>query len=131
MGLRTWLCGCVAAALVLGLNACGRDAETGAAGSPDSAERVVVQPSAPDGPPAGSSGAKGSGPHTGASGGDVIPGTTGSGTVGAGSQQPGTGLHGGLGTSGTGLTGSFPSGTTTSAPMGAGPAGEGSPNTRR
>jgi hypothetical protein len=50
-------------------------------------------------------------PQTGSSGGDLMPGTTGSGTTEAGersgSAQSGTGLKGGLGT-GTGLTGSFP-----------------------
>jgi hypothetical protein len=90
-----------ATALVLTLAGCGRDAananapESPATGNPAQA----VAPQAPDGPPGGPSGVKGSAPHTGASGADIVPGTTGSGTTNAAGQEPaqhGGGLHGGL-----------------------------------
>jgi hypothetical protein len=108
------------------LAACGDQADRNpnAPGSPGTGSTAaVVQPVAPDGPPGGPSGIKGSAPHTGASGGDVVPGTSGAGTVANGQPaQPGSGLNGGLG-----MTGSFPSGTQTSATMGN--AADGSPNT--
>jgi hypothetical protein len=111
------------AALVAG---CGDRAErnANAPGSPGTGNpTAVVQPAAPDGPPGGPSGIKGSVAHPGSSGGEAIPGTTGSGTVAGGQPaQPGAGLNGGLG-----MTGSFPAGTSTSATMGN--AADGSPNT--
>jgi hypothetical protein len=129
MNATTWLC--TAAALSLALAGCGRGADSGATSNPVSQgrpgtgnDRVVVQPSAPDGPAAGSAGAKGSAPYASPSGGGAVPGSTGTGTSSA-QPAPGTGLQGGLG-AGSGLTGSFPSGTGTSS-MGA--AGDGSPNT--
>jgi hypothetical protein len=127
------------ATLALLVGACSKQADSNpnAPGSPGTGNATeVVRPAAPDGPPGGPSGIKGSAPHTGSSGGDVMPGTTGSGTSEAGARsqttQPGTGLNGGLG-GGSGLTGSFPATSTgtTSAPMGAGPdakVGGGSPN---
>lgn len=124
--------GAVSLALLAG---CNRGADSGATsnanapGSPGTGnDRVSVQPAAPDGPPGGPSGIKGSAPHTGSSGGDTVPGTTGTGTAGA-STSPGSGLQGGLGASGTGLTGSFPAGGASAPAMGAGPAGGSTNNT--
>ncbi|HEY0822315.1 MAG TPA: hypothetical protein VGD76_00900, partial [Ramlibacter sp.] len=67
----------------LALAACSKQADTnpnapGSPGTGNSAE--VVRPAAPDGPPGGPSGVAGSLPHPGSSGGDAVPGTTGSGT---------------------------------------------------
>jgi hypothetical protein len=123
---------CGAALLLLGACSDRADVNPNAPGSPGTGNTAeVVRPAVPDGPPGGPSGIKGSAPHSGASGGDVVPGTSGSGTVDAGGRsqvaQPGVGLNGGL-NAGSGLSGSFPAGgTATSAPMGAGPA-DGSPN---
>lgn len=117
-----------AAALALSLGACSRESgNANAPGSPGTGNATqATAPQAPDGPPGGPSGIKGSAPHTGASGGDVVPGTTGSGTANAAGQgpaQPGTGLHGGI-------AGSLPSETQSSS-MGASPAGDGSSNKSR
>lgn len=96
MERQAWAFVTVVAAFALALGACGKQADTqpnAPGGSADTAE--VVRPAAPDGPPGGSSGVVGSGPYSGASGGDVIPGTTGSGR--SQTAQPGAGLGGGLG----------------------------------
>ena len=126
MKRHPWLWGCASALLALSLAGCGRGADSGATsnanapGSPGTGnDRVVAQPHAPDTPPGGPSGVKGSLPHTGSSGGDMPPGATGSGSPVAGGHSqpgpPGTGLHGGLGSGDT-------------ATMGAGVATEGSTN---
>lgn len=97
-------------ALALALAGCDRGA-TGnptAQGSPGTGNaREVAAPVASDTAAGGPTGVKGSMAHPGSSGGDAVPGTTGSGT--AGTAQPGTGLQGGLGNAGTGLAGNFPS----------------------
>lgn len=130
MSASAWTSAGLATLLALALGACSEraDQNPNAPGSPGSNSAEVVRPAAPDGPPGGPSGVAGSAPHTGASGGDAVPGTTGSSSAEVAgrdkSAQPGVGLDGGLASSG-GLTGSFP---TTSAPMGAG-AAQGSPNT--
>jgi hypothetical protein len=105
------------------LAACGRGADSGATanpnaqGSPGTGNKTEqVRAGAPDGPPGGPSGVKGSAPHTGGSGADVVPGTTGRGTSEAGGRsqtaQPGTGLTGGLGASqGQSAMGAGPAGT--------------------
>jgi hypothetical protein len=107
----------LAAAASLGLAGCGRGADSGATanpnapGSPGTGNPTrVVTPSAGEGPPGGPSGVAGSAPHPGSSGGDAVPGATGSGTVG---QTPpaGSGLQGGMGAG----PASSPSGTGTSA----------------
>jgi hypothetical protein len=107
--------------LSLALAGCNRQGE----GNPDAPGRPVTgnspevaAPSAPDTPPGGPSGVKGSMPHPGSSGGDAAPGTSGSGTSDASGRnpasQPGAGLGGGMGgSSGLGMTGTFPAGTTT------------------
>jgi hypothetical protein len=105
-----------------------REDNPNAPGSPGTGNpREVVQPSAPDTPPGGSSGMKGSLPHPGSSGGDPVPGTTGSGTSDPGGRsqtpQPGTGLAGGLGGPPADVAVTNPDGTATQAP-----AAEGSPN---
>jgi len=87
----------------LGLAACDRGARSGATANPNAPGSpgtgnapVTASPAAPDSPTTGgSSGEKGSQPHTGSSGADAPPGTSGSGGQAA---QPGTGLQGGLGT---------------------------------
>ena len=67
-------------------------------------------PSAPDTTTGGPSGVKGSMPHPGSSGGDMVAGTTGKGGASA---QPGTGTQGGLGMNTTPATmGSSPDGGT-------------------
>lgn len=127
-----------AAALALLLGACSERADVnpnapGSPGTGNSAE--VVKPAVPDSPPGGPSGITGSLPHSGSSGGDMWPGSTGSGAPQGASQStatPGVGLDGGLG-SGAGLVSGAPQGMpstpvtgTTSAPTGA--ALSGSPN---
>jgi len=125
MTRHSWPWACASALLALSLAGCGRGAEgdaTGSANAPGSPgagnERVVARPMAPDTPPGGPSGVKGSLPHTGSSGGDAVAGTTGSGTAEEGGRsqpaQAGVGLGGGLG------------GDTST--MGAGVATEGSTN---
>ncbi len=117
----------ITAMLLLG--ACGdrqADANPNAPGSPGTGNSTqVVTPSAADGPPGGPSGVKGSMAHPGASGADVLPGTSGSGTAEAGGRsqtaQPGMGLNGGLGTGAPAASASAPD--TTSA----GNAGSGTP----
>jgi hypothetical protein len=87
----------------LGLAACHREADTGATansnapGRPGTGNGVeVAQPQAGDNSSGrGSSGAKGSMPHPGSSGGDAPAGTTGSGGTGA-MGGPGSGLAGGV-----------------------------------
>jgi hypothetical protein len=123
------------ALLSLGVAGCdrAREANSNASGSPGTGNpREVARPSASDTPPGGSSGMKGSLPHPGSSGGDPVPGTTGSGTSDAGgrsqSPQPGSGLAGGMGApSSLGMTGTFPSGTATQS-TGEGAAASGSSN---
>lgn len=134
---RAWVSPALASLLVLSLGACSERAaqNPNAPGSPGTGNATeVVRPAAPDGPPGGPSGIAGSAPHTGGSGADVLPGTTGRGTTEPGGRsqtaQAGTGLNGGLG-NGSGLTGTFPAnaGTgTSSGPLGAGPGGDGSTN---
>ncbi|TFZ02356.1 hypothetical protein EZ313_13895 [Ramlibacter henchirensis] len=123
MTLRAIALAVVAAAA---LSACGRGADSGATANPSAQGspgkgNAVEQARVPlrgDGPPGGSSGAKGSAPHTGASGGDAVPGTTGRGTADAGGRSqtpgPGTGTTGGLGASQgqTATMGAAPSGGT-------------------
>jgi len=120
---KAWASAGLATLLALSLSACSDRAaqNPNAPGSPGTGNAAeVVRPAAPDGPPGGPSGVAGSLPHTGASGGDVMPGTTGSGTSEIGGRsataEAGTGLNGGLGNG------------SASPPMGAGPAGSGSPN---
>jgi hypothetical protein len=83
--------------------------------------REMATPSMPDTQPGGSSGMKGSLPHPGSSGGDAVPGATGSGTSDPGgrsqSAQPGQGLTGGM-------AGSMPNASTATQ----GAVAEGSPN---
>ncbi|HEY0920206.1 hypothetical protein [Devosia sp.] len=107
----------VAAAASLGLAGCGRGADSGATANPNAPGRPgtgtptqVVTPAAGDSAPGGPSGVAGSAPHPGSSGGDAVPGATGSGTVG---QAPpaGSGLQGGMGSG----PASSPAGTGTSA----------------
>lgn len=116
-----WSFAPLVAACVLALGACGRQADTSAnapGGTADSPQ--VVRPAAPDGPPGGPSGIAGSGPHSGASGADVVPGTTGSGTSEAGTQsaQPGTGLTGGLQGGNSAVMGATGTGSVSSVPPG-------------
>src|SRR5690606_5824112 len=90
---KAWTFGTVIAACTLALAGCSDRADTNpnAPGSPGTGNTAeVVRPAAPDGPPGGPSGIAGSGPHTGGSGADVMPGTTGSsGTAEAGGRgQP-------------------------------------------
>ena len=100
----------------LALGGCDKAAQgnSNASGSPGAGNpREFAAPAAPDTPPGGSSGRKGSMPHPGSSGGDAVPGTTGRGTSDPGgrsqSAQAGVGTAGGLGgSSGLGMTGSFP-----------------------
>lgn len=137
MQRKSWPLVTLAAACALALGACSKQADSnpnapGSPGTGDSAE--LVRPSAPDGPPGGPSGIAGSAPHTGASGGDAVPGTTGRGTtdVTARSQtaEPGSGLNGGLSSAGSNsVMGASPGADTssTSAPKGAA-AGGGSSN---
>ncbi|HEX2544054.1 MAG TPA: hypothetical protein VHL79_04205 [Ramlibacter sp.] len=142
MRQQSWPLVTLAAACLLALGACSKQAETNpvAPGSPGTGNSTeVVRPSAPDGPPGGPSGIAGSAPHTGSSGGDVLPGTSGRGTndVTARSQtvEPGSGLNGGLGTGTSAVMGAAPSAEapTSSAPTGSGPGstpgGSGSSNT--
>ena len=103
MSLRQWAL-VLAAVSSLGLAACQRGADSGATANPNAPGRPgtgndteVARPAAPDSSTGrGSSGAKGSLPHPGSSGGDAAAGTTGQGSsaMGAG---PGTGLAGGTG----------------------------------
>lgn len=87
-----------------------------ASGSPGTGNATTVTaPVVADSPPGGSSGAAGSAPHPGSSGGDAMPGVTGKGTSDPSgrsqSAQVGVGTTGGLGgNSGLGMTGSFPPG---------------------
>jgi hypothetical protein len=94
----------LAGALSLALVGCdrgGADGNPNAPGKPGTGNATEASaPAAPDTPPGGPSGIKGSLPHSGASGGDAPPGTTGSGTTDAtGRTQvaPGAGLQGGMG----------------------------------
>lgn len=111
----------LAAALVSA--ACQRSGESNpvAPGSPGTGNAPVsTAPAAGDTPPGGPSGVKGSLPHTGSSGGDAVPGTTGRGTPETGQAGASSGgLHGGLGPQ--------PTGTPTQA-LGAGAATRGSAN---
>lgn len=105
----------------LSLVGCNRGEGTGApvAAQPSGTPNVAL-PQAPDGPPGGPSGVKGSVAHPGASGGDVMPDTSGRGiedASGSGTQAmgnrsqsppPGGGLNGGL-------SRSMPPGATTSS----------------
>jgi hypothetical protein len=127
---------------VLALSACDKAAHespTTVPGSPGQGNPPeVIAPAAPDTPPGGSSGMKGSVPVPGTSGGGAPVGTTGRGTSepGARSQsaQPGVGTAGGLaGNSGLGMTGSFPpEGSSTQAgDRSGGVAPPGSPNSTR
>jgi hypothetical protein len=126
MTRASWPLATLAAACVFALAACSKqvDSNATAPGNPGTGNTAeVVRPAAPDGPPGGPSGIAGSAPHTGSSGGDAVPGTTGQGTADASGHsqtaQPGTGLHGGLG-----------SGTAMGASGANAPAvGEGSANT--
>jgi hypothetical protein len=124
----TWSLATVAACALV-LSACSKQADQNAVapGSPGTGNgTVVVRPAAPDGPAGGPSGIKGSAPHAGSSGGDAVPGTTGSGTNdGSGSSQaaqPGTGLNGGLGSntamgaSTAASGGSVPAGSSNTSP---------------
>ncbi|HYF42086.1 MAG TPA: hypothetical protein VEA35_06510 [Ramlibacter sp.] len=116
------------------LAGCGRGADSGATsnanapGSPGTGNAATAsRPLAGEGPPGGPSGVKGSAPHTGASGGDPVPGTTGSGASETGGRsqtaQPGVGTTGGLGgTTAMGAAGSQ------GATDGAGAASRGSSN---
>jgi hypothetical protein len=111
-------------AVALSLGACSKQADQApnAPGSPGAGNSTeVVKPSVADGSSgAGPSGIAGSAPHTGASGGDVVAGTTGKGLEASDGRsapaQAGIGLNGGLG-NGSG------------AAMGNAAAGNGSPNT--
>lgn len=122
MSRPSWSLVALAAAGVLGLAACDQRAEVNpnAPGSPGTGNAAeVVRPAAPDSLPGGSSGAAGSQPNPGSSGGDAVPGTTGQGP----SMQPGSGLNGGLGTgSSASAMGSA------SAPAGGGTALQGTSN---
>src|SRR5438874_1521963 len=83
-------CSVVLAAVAL-LGACDRGAtgNPNAPGSPGTGNAPQVSaPTAPDTPPGGPSGVKGSLPHPGSSGGDAVPGTTGSGTAESGGRSP-------------------------------------------
>jgi hypothetical protein len=119
------------AAMALLVGACSEHADRNpnAPGSPGTGNATeVVKPAAPDGPPGGPSGIAGSAPHTGASGGDVVPGTTGKGSADAGGRsqpaQPGTGLNGGLGAqSGSTVLGSMPGSATATTGTSMGNAG--------
>lgn len=128
-----------AAALLLALTtaslgACQRGADSGATanpnapGSPGRGESAVqAAPQMPDGPPGGPSGVKGSAPHPGSSGGDVVPGTSGRGTNDAGAASvrggpAGAGLDGGLG--GTSAGGTTPPPGSTNRSGGGGAVGQ-------
>ena len=104
MRRNAWSFASLVAACALTLAACSEraDVNPNAPGSPGTGNAAQsVRPAAPDGPPGGPSGIAGSAPHTGSSGGDVLPGTTGRGTTDASGRtqtaQPGAGLNGGLG----------------------------------
>jgi hypothetical protein len=123
----------LAASLSLALAACDRGAtgNPNAPGSPGTGNAAEVKaPAAADTPPGGPSGVKGSLAHPGSSGGDAVPGVTGSGTSEPGGRsqtaQPGSGLQGGLGRS-AGMGGSVPSGTGTSSASGGSAGQAGSP----
>lgn len=109
----------------LSLAACDRGATSNpnAPGSPGTGNAPEVRaPVAGDTPPGGPSGVKGSLPHPGSSGGDAVPGTTGSGAADSSrsqAAQPGSGLQGGLGRN---------QGMATSTPPGTGQAADGSTN---
>lgn len=124
MDRKPWAFAALVAGCALALGACSKQVDTNAnaPGSPGTGHTAeVVKPAAPDGPPGGPSGIAGSAPHAGASGGDVLPGTTGSGTMGAAAQnaQPGVGLNGGLNADKSSVAGSTGTDTsTTSAPSG-------------
>jgi hypothetical protein len=103
MTQRTRVLAGLAAACVLSLGACSKQAQTNpnAPGSPGTGNATVTTtPAAPDGPPGGPSGIAGSAPHTGSSGGDVMPGVSGRGTSEDSARTqtptPGSGLNGGL-----------------------------------
>ena len=116
-----------AALTVAALAGCGRGADSGATsngnapGSPGTGNAAtVVAPQQNDSMAGGSSGAKGSAPHPGSSGGDTVMGASGRGTDEPGGRsqtaQPGIGTAGGLGgTAGLGMTGSFPAGGSASS----------------
>jgi collagen type I/II/III/V/XI/XXIV/XXVII alpha len=139
MTQRTWVLASLAAACALSLGACSKQADgnPNAPGNPGTGNATVTtKPTAPDGPPGGSSGAAGSSPHTGSSGGDVLPGTSGSGTTEASGRsqpaQPGVGLNGGLNAATAPIAGTSAAGGGSSGPGGAGTsssvAGNGSSN---
>lgn len=116
MNMNARACG-LAFVTALALAGCDKAVTGGNANAPGSPgtgnPREVAAPSAPDTPPGGPTGVKGSLPHPGSSGGDAVPGTTGRGTSEPDSRsqtaQPGAGTTGGLGgSSGVGMTGSFP-----------------------
>lgn len=112
----------LATLLPLGLAGCDREGSSpNASGSPGTGDPAqAARPSAPDTSAGGPAGVKGSLPHPGSSGGDAVPGATGTGT--AGQSQAGQGLAGGISAP------SVPSGSTTTQSAGAGPAAEGSAN---
>lgn len=118
----------LAAGLTLALAACGRGADSGATANPNAPGSpgtgnppVIATPQAPDSPPGGPSGVAGSAPHPGSSGGDAVPGATGSRIIGQ-APAPGGGLQGGMG---AGPAASTATGTGTAAPP-AGAVPEGS-----
>ena len=130
MARQPWAIVTLVAACTLTLAACSKEVDTNATapGSPGTGNGVaVVKPAAPDGPPGGSSGEKGSIAQSGTSGGGAVPGATGDGSavVGAGTQAPGVGLDGGLGNGS--VMGSSPSTNSTTAPI-VTPGGNGSTN---
>jgi hypothetical protein len=134
---RTWVFASLAAACALALGACSKQADTNpnAPGNPGTGNATLSsKPVAPDGPPGGPSGVAGSSPHTGSSGGDVLPGTSGSGTAEASGRsqtpQPGSGLNGGLNAGTAAIAGASAAGGTSSAPGGVNTsaAGNGSSN---
>ena len=111
----------VAAASSLGLAACQRGADSGATanpnapGSPGTGNGVeVARPANTDSSSGrGSSGAAGSLPHPGSSGGDAPVGTTGKGGTNAMGASPGTGLAGGTG---QGMSPGVPTGVADGSP---------------
>jgi hypothetical protein len=124
MALRQWTL-VLAAAMSLGLAACHRGADSGATraenapGSPGTGNGIdVSRPQAADSSSGrGPSGARGSLPHPGSSGGDAPAGTTGNaGTAGTSAMGgPGAGLNGGLNPAPGQSTG-VSNGTTNSSP---------------
>jgi hypothetical protein len=104
---RAWIAAGVLGAMALA--GCDRGASTGATSNPNAPgspgqgnETRTVTPTRGDTPPGGSSGAVGTASFPDSSGGDAVPGLTGSGSATPGSSvtQPGLGTTGGLGASG-------------------------------